>query len=152
MLKKILYTVTGLLAMIGVATAAGTFDHSYVKVSGQSTAKYSIAFSADGSGLLGVDTASFAIPIDGFVILATVNHGATACDDDFDILLLDEDGVDILGGAMLDLTPSTADTFQTAPTVGGTGRSRYVVGTATFSSSGNATADCFGVANFYWIK
>lgn len=95
------------LALAGAASAAGTVTATEERVS--SPHKITLAWTSDGSGNVSGTSTSFAYS--GEIIrLVTVPDGVAAPTDDYDVTLLDEDGVDVLMGAGIDR--DTANTEQ----------------------------------------
>jgi len=48
-------------------------------------------------------------PVEGYAVKAITNPGATAPADNYDITITDEDGVDVMGGALADRDTTTSE-------------------------------------------
>ena len=75
----------------------------------------------------------------GWVSLVVVNPGTPAPTEQFDMTLSDEEGADLMGGALTDLNASI--TRQHMPLVDGTSWPRYVDGPISVTTTHNEEAD-----------
>jgi len=95
--------------------------------------------SADTGAVSGIDSDQ---EINGYVVLATTipGTGDAAPDDQYDLTILDGDGLDILGGEGANRSATNKE--QVAPKIGGAYGPRYVKGTVqiTVASAGNSNS------------
>lgn len=106
---------------------------------------------SDGAG-----AATATVDLDGQILKVVTNPGTAAPTDDYDITILDEDGIDIVQGLLANR--DTINSEEVYPykliTVGGTGTDRihqpiYHAGPVTFTVA-NAGASKAGIARIYW--
>lgn len=119
-------------------------NHSSVKVA-------VVTWTSDGAG-----AADGTLELDGELLKVVTNPGAAAPTDNYDITLIDEDGLDVAEGLLANR--DTANSEAVYPykeiTVGGTGTDRvarplYHSGAVTFTVA-NAGAAKEGVARIYY--
>ena len=106
--------------------------------------KHSITWTSDASG-----NADVALPMNGWLVKFVTDPSATAPTDDYDITLVDENGIDALTG--LGANRDTANTEQVYPLVSGAATPIFLSGSHTFTvaNAGNAKS---GVAVFYVLN
>lgn len=74
--------------------------------------------------------------IDGYVYMVVTNPGTTAPTDDYDITITDADGIDIMGGTLLNR--DTANSEEAIPKIGNVYGSRRVNGALTVNITNNS--------------
>lgn len=100
---------------------------------------FCLMWTADGSG----DVPPEALPkIDGYVTLVEVIPGVPAPTSNYDIMIKDPEGIDIMGGGLLDLPADEGR--QAAPNVSGKKGDRVVSGQLIFELTGNIVAGAKG--------
>lgn len=106
------------------------------------------AWKADGSG----DKADGTLPsIKGKITKVVTDPGSTAPADNYDITILDAQGVDVMGGALANR--DTANSEQAIPLSGALafpGGGVPVYGPLTISFTNQANADCDGEVYIYY--
>ena len=85
--------------------------------------------------------------VNGYVSVLTTNPGTPAPTDNYDITLLDSNGVDIAGGALADR--DTAVSEAVLPVLSNTRVPRLVIDELTFTLSGNSAAGAQGTLVIY---
>lgn len=96
-------------------------------------------------------TAANLTAIDGwFLYFVETDPGATAPTDDYDIELIDENGLDILGGACIDR--DTADTERIRPLAGSEQLSIPIDGNFTFTLTNNSVNSAVGICKLYFVR
>ena len=86
--------------------------------------------------------------IDGYVFLVkTIPSGVTAPTDQYDITFKDSDGIDIMGGNLLNR--SDTDPEQTVPKIDPVYGSRWIDGIATLAITGNSVASAITVIKIH---
>jgi hypothetical protein len=89
--------------------------------------------------------------IDGWVMYVITNPGSTGPTDDYDITLTDDDGVDIMGGALLNRDITNSE--QAAPLIAtGYYRDRYVSGPLTLTITNNSVNNATTVVTIYYRR
>lgn len=91
-------------------------------------------------------TTSCDIPINGYIYMVITDPSADAPTDDYDIVLNDADGADVMGGQLANRDTSVSE--QVIPTVDGVPISRFVNGSVALVVS-NAGASKDGVIIIY---
>ena len=114
-MKKILFAIIlAALFLPSLTFAAGSVTQTLAMV-GNNTGKYiwTLTWTADAADHTVPNTAMSAdilAVVEGFYIeKVTTNPGATAPTDDYDITIEDTDGVDLMGGALLNRDTSTSE-------------------------------------------
>lgn len=110
-----------------------------------------VSWTSDGSG-----AATETVELDGQIIKVTTNPSATAPDDNYDITLVDEDGIDIAQGLLANRHTTNSQEvylFEEA-TLGGTGTDAaalpvYHSGAVTFTVAAAGDTKS-GVARIYY--
>ena len=135
MMKKVLAVITilTLLLLPGMALAVESVTQTYARV-GQNTNLATLTFdivtAADGSlTATATNTANTAAIAGWYVYMVVTNPGGTAPQDDYDITIVDSDGVDIMGGALSNR--DTANTEQALPYIGSAYAPRPIASTLT---------------------
>lgn len=86
--------------------------------------------------------------INGFVFLVITNpDDTTAPTDDYDITLVDADGVDIMGGELVDRDNTNSE--QAVPLIDAVYGSRWVTGIFTVTPTGNSVASAVFVMQVF---
>jgi hypothetical protein len=90
--------------------------------------------------------------IDGRILCVDTNPGpgAVAPQDDYDIYLKNDDGIDVMGGALTNR--DTANSERALPLLGTTAHEAVVEGCLTLSISGNNVADAIGTIKIYFLR
>ena len=83
----------------------------------------------------------------GFLSFVMTDPGATAPDDNYDVVITDDDVVDIMGGELANRDTSTSE--QAMPKMGNSYGPRFVCGYPTITISNQATADAIMGFKFY---
>jgi len=128
-MKKILL-ITLLVLLVPVLSLAanctnGSLTQSEaVAGSGKNQVSVITATWAASAGGAVSGTANCQIPIDGYILMVVTDPLADAPTDDYDIVLNDQYGVDVMEGNLNNR--DTANTEQTMPAVGGVGMPRFV--------------------------
>lgn len=107
-----------------------------------------MAFTADAADGSFPSTA-MTFPIDGFVFQVIVDEGGTAPTDDYDIVITDTHGIDIMNGGLADLT---ADAIK-APEIASANSYTtevYVRGTPTVVITNNSVNSALVDVWIYW--
>lgn len=105
-----------------------------------------ISWQADAAGAF-ADTA-LDHPINGRILLVDTAPGGTAPDDNYDIDLLNAEGVDVMGGALDNRDDTLTERVQ--PEVAGVTYEAPVRGCLTLNISGNAVNDSQGNIFIYF--
>lgn len=149
-MKRLLF---GLLALIsshllavGSVTVTQTALISYLTKVGD---KVTVSWTADAAAATVPDTSMY---LNGFLVRAVVNPGATAPTDLYDVTITgDEDtSFDVLGSALLNL--STSATQQFYPVFSGATTPMYLNGTYTMKWANNAVNSALGVITMYFLN
>ena len=83
----------------------------------------------------------------GCITFVETNPGSPAPTDDYDITLVDQYGLDVMGGELADR--DTADTEQAAPKVDGTFMCRTLAAAFTLNVTGNSVNSAVGTVIVY---
>lgn len=134
--------------LCGNVFAAGTVTQTDVKVYGN-VRLLTFTCTADASAHTFPPTAS-TVDIDGFVFLVVTDPGTTAPTDDYDITLTDANGVDIMGGELLNRDESNSE--QAVPLIDGVFGSRYVKGVLTINISNNSVNSAVVVVKIFYYR
>lgn len=104
---------------------------------------------ADAGSSTFTSLASTPYRVDGYVIKAETNPGATAPTDNYDIVLNDSESCDIMGGELANRDTSTTE--QAVPKVGNAYGDCFVDGPITCAVSGNAVVNATTkVIVYFW--
>lgn len=102
-----------------------------------------VADDANGS----VPNAQTSEVVTGYVMLGVTNPGATAPTDNYDITVLDEDGVDVFGGELTNR--DTANSEQATPLVGSAYGPRFVNSKLTMALANNSVNSATGALTVF---
>lgn len=143
LLVGVLFTLVPVLVM-----AAGTVVAGHVK--NYPHGIKSIAFTCTGDSSNGsfpsdVDTGR---DLKGFIFLVVTNPGTTAPTADYDIVLNDGDGIDIMGGELGDRSATVSE--QAIPLIDAAFGSRYVFGRVTPVITNNSVNSAVIVLTIYY--
>ena len=86
--------------------------------------------------------------IDGYVIQVITNPGDTAPTDNYDIDLINSDGVDVMGTALSNRDTADSEIALPKPN-GSTTADAWVSGTLTLAITGNSVASATGTVKVY---
>ncbi len=106
---------------------------------------YRIEWEADESGVV---PGCVMTDIDAYLELVATNPGVPAPDPSYDIFLLDDQEVDIMGGRMTNLSPTLNQQF--VPQVGTVVSHRMIQGDLTFKLRQNTQAGAKGTCFIYF--
>lgn len=170
-MKKLfsLIAVLGLLFCASKASAAGTVTQVLSIVEPTQTATYTTSVNKPqwGYGDLRYVTITWtADPNDasvpatdiywdfsGYIIEMTTNPGATAPTSAYDITLVDEQGVDVLGGAGMNLSATASERITPKPVTGqDVWGPAFALGTITFTLTNNSVNSATGTAIITYIQ
>lgn len=150
-MRKLLGILVGLAFLLSTtfALAAGTITYTEKKLPNN---VWVITFTCtgDGSGGSYPSDVSNAMDIEGYVFLVITNPGSTGPTDDYDIVLNDADGVDIMGGQLEDRDESNSE--QAVPYIDGVRGSRYVHGVLTPVITNNSVNSAVTVITIYFYR
>lgn len=136
-MKKIIAAILCLILFGGPAYGAGTCTES---VSTYNDGDWMITFTCTGdatNGTFPATTTSFrGQDINGYVYMVITDPGTTAPTDDYDITLTDSNGIDIMGGELLNRDET--NTEQAIPKIDVVYGSRRVNGALTLNISNNS--------------
>jgi len=144
-MKKLLIIALLLLIPSMAFAVAGTATQTWTSVN-NSVSSLTFAWTAN-SGTGAMPAIASESNIDGYVFMVVTNPGTTAPTDDYDITLTDSDGVDVMGGKLVDR--DTANSEQTIPLVGSGLGSRFVSGVLTMNISGNIVHSATGTVTVF---
>ncbi len=145
-MKKLLIIIALLLIPLTVFAAGSSVTESSWTTVSKNVVSFTWTWVGDdGNGTVPA-TASLS-NIDGFVFLVITNPGTPAPTDDYNITLVDEDGVDVMGGKLL--LRDTANSEQAIPKVGSGLGSRLVSGTLTLTITSNTDVDATGTVTVF---
>ena len=103
------------------------------------------AHSANG----GYSSTASTHPIDGYVIMAVTDPGTVSPTASYDLTITDEDGEDIMGGALVNRSATATESAQ--PEIGGTAViSRRVNGLVTLAITGNSVNSAATEVKLYY--
>lgn len=85
--------------------------------------------------------------VDGYVFMVVTDPGATAPTANYDITLLDSDGVDVMGGELANR--HTTSTEQAVPKIDAVYGTRFVKGPLTLTISNNSVNTALGEVIIY---
>lgn len=147
MKRRLLTLLIGLL-IIGWGSSvfgAGTVIQTWSNVTNNTQ---SLIFSWTGDSTNGsVPATACNRAIDGYIILVITNPGSTSPTPDYDITLTDDDGVDVMGGQLMNRDAS--NTEQVIPKTGNIIQKRWVSGYITLNLSNNSVASATGTVEIF---
>lgn len=108
------------------------------------TKKIVVSFTADSADGSVPDTT---VALDGYLVKIVTNPGATAPTDNWDFVINDAGGVDVLGGA--GANRDTTNTEQIYPTISGATVPVWCEGSHTLAISGNSVNSAVGTITIY---
>lgn len=121
--------------VVGIPTKAGT--HVYTQ---------NLSWTADASG--NVTSSNIAsCNVNGHVLFVVTKPGSTAPTDNYDLTIVDADGVDIMGGELANR--DTVNSEQAMPKMGSSYGKRFVKGGLILTVSNNAVASASGDVKLY---
>ena len=148
-MKKLLALLTLLLFATSVfaASSATTSLGLEKNVYGVTYRKYTVAWTAHTDGSF--DAYTLELPVRGGVTYVVTDPGATAPQDNYDIILHDGsfDGCDIMGGELSNRDSATAE--QAMPKMGSAYGFRYVTGKPVLEITGNNVNGAVGEIHIY---
>ena len=152
-LMTALIAITLILTVAFGAWAAGaTVTPTYVPVPHSSVWVLTFTWLADdGNGTVPTTIWGDGVteqPIYGYVVRATTNPGTTAPQDNYDITLTDADGIDVMGGALMNRDTVTSEHVGSLLQAGNFDWC-FVDGTLTLNLSGNNVNSATGVLKVY---
>ena len=132
---------------------AGTVTTTMINVSDRGK-KISFAWTADaadGSVPSTELSASQEAAVKGwYLVLALTDPGAVAPTADYDIVLNDDFGIDVMGGELADRSSSSSE--QAVPKVGSVFGSRLIDGGLSMVLTGNSVNSATGEVVFYFVR
>lgn len=153
-MKRIIITLMSLFCIalfsgqvFAAACTAGTLTESPTFKSDHMVVKR-LVWAADGSGDVN-GSSNCDVAVNGYIYMVVTDPAADAPTDNYDIVLNDSDGVDVMGGKLADR--DTANTEQVVPVIGGVTMSRFVDGNVSVVVS-NAGANNDGEIIIYIYK
>jgi hypothetical protein len=157
-MKRLIITILAVLLLTAPAFAAGSWGDwtrtpsdefqplEVIRYSATATAD-----SADGSYPTKSLDVNGANPVKGYhLFMVVTDPGATAPTDNYDITVVDEFGVDVMGGELTNR--DTANTEQAVPLVGGAYGSRFVENDLTVTPTGNSENSATFTIYLYFYK
>jgi len=121
-----------LLILVAIVISTSTFVRADCTISGETMISYgpmSVYEFTCVHNSTGVVSAVLSYPINGVVIGAETDPGATAPTDNYDLTILDSLNYDIMGGALVDR--DTANTEKVAPILSTLAQGQPTVGSHT---------------------
>jgi len=133
-------------ANANVATIAGTASSVVQTVTNVNKEVACMTFTWTGEGGAGeVAPMDSDIEIDGWILYAVTNPGSTAPTDDYDITLVDADGIDVAGGQLIDRDTANSEVCLLDIDSNAMPAGRFVDGTITFTITNQAVTTALGV-------
>lgn len=148
LMKRLLGTLALLTCLSLPAMAVGTVTQTMTRLGDSTFYILTISWTADAAAATVPATALITTgagrTTDGFIITQVItNPGSVAPTDNYDITLVDADGFDIMGGALVDR--DTANTERAVPAV----VNAILPGTVTFTLANNAVNSATGTVMIY---
>ncbi len=145
-MKKIclLIALIMLLAVGPAFGAAGSVALSYATVSDSVS---TVTWTWTGSTVDGSVPTAASTNVRGYVFLVTTNPGSPAPTDNYDIVLNDSEGVDIMGGELANRDTTTSE--QAVPKIQVAYGPRFVTGPITIGITGNTATAATGNIKAY---
>ena len=155
-MKRILRTLCFILGLVlsftlltsEFASAASTVTITRSSRVTDSMHVFTISITADTDG--SVTSTATPFEINGDVVLAITNPGATAPQADYDITLTDSDGADVMGGTMVDRSASASE--RAYPDAGDSNIKAFVEGPLTVNVSNNNVNGALIVITVYFER
>ncbi len=145
LMKRLLLLLTLALPTLAV----GTVTQTMARLGESNFYVLTVSWTADAAAATVPATALITTGVggrgtSGFIITQVItNPGAVAPTDNYDITLVDADGLDIMGGALVDR--DTANTERAVPAV----TNAIIPGTVTFTLANNAVNSATGTVMIY---
>jgi hypothetical protein len=117
-MKKILFIIF-IILFTSTVYGAGTISWDFDKIGPLGIYKYTATCTADSSDGSYPSTSGSTWNIDGFVLLVETDPGSTAPTDNYDIVLNDKYGADIMGGDLADRDSSATERVKRVEFVDG---------------------------------
>lgn len=133
-MKKYLLAVCLCLMLAVPAYSAGTVSSTWTLIT---DGIYELAFSWTADAAAATVPATASLTFNGFIYSCDTNPGGTAPTDDYDITLVNADGIDVMGGALLDRDATASERAYASNTP-------YVVGGVTFTLANNLVVSATG--------
>jgi len=138
-----------LFVWVGSALGAGTVTQTDVQIY-PNTRALTFTCTADAEAHTYPVTASN-VDIDGYVFLVVTNpSGVTAPTDNYDITLTDSNGVDIMGGELLNRDETNSE--QAVPLIDGVFGSRFVKGPLTITITNDLVDSAVTVVTVFYYR
>ena len=144
MLRKLVLILLFLILPVICFGASSQTETRYTDLPGDVDV-WVIAWTADTDGSYTNYTTLW--NVDGYIFMVVTDPGATAPTDNYDITLLDSDGVDVMGGELANR--DTANTEQAVPKIGNAYGTRFVRGPVTLTISNNSQNAAVGEVIIY---
>ena len=151
-MKKVWLMVLGLMLMASSAWAvAGTATQTLNKLSSDNYV-WTVSWVDHGAGTTLAMSADVLKKVNGMAIeLAVTNPGATAPTASYDITLVDADGVDAMGGALIDRNKDNSE--QATPAIIATVyQARRIDGILTFTLANNSVNNALGTLKVFFKR
>ena len=144
-----LFAAVAVMVLAAVpAFAAGSSTTQAGTLQGDGIAITTVTFTADDTDG-SIPTLVVGIPGQSYIFKVVTNPGATAPTDNWDVVITDADGADLLGGAGLNRDEATSETAY--PLSGTTPVYAYVAESPTIAITGNSVNDAVGTVVIYSI-
>jgi len=146
-MKRLVLILFILLSLVGASFAASSLDDyttRYLDLPGDVDI-WVLDWTAHTDGSFTNATTRWAV--DGYVFMVIVNPGSTAPQANYDVTLLDSDGMDIMGGELANLSATV--TAQFVPKINTVYGTRFVRGPLTMTLSGNNVNGAVGEIIIY---
>lgn len=143
-LPKILLLSLAMLLIASGVFAVGTVTQTKTKDDGKLRI-ITLSWTADSADA--TIPATTISNVDGYVYAVITNPGSTAPTDNYDIVMTDADGIDVMGGALLNRDTSTSE--QAFPS---DGFSRYVKGNLIATWTNNSVNSATGTLIIHIYK
>lgn len=147
--KMLIIAVAGILAFTGLIWAASTVTQTLLPVN-KEVAVLTYAWTADATSAE-VSATESSWDVDGWVFLVITNPGSPAPTDNYDLVLKDAEGIDIMGGALANR--DTANSEQAIPQImTGIYGARFVDGKLTLEVTGNAVTSAEAEVKVFFYR
>jgi len=149
-MKKItIILLLGLFLLLPVSVhCAGTVTQIYTRISSDMWL-WQMDWTADASDG-SVPSTTSKVAFDHYVIIVITNPGSPAPTDNYDITLTDSDGIDVMGGELIDRDKSSSE--QALPKIGNVYGTRWVNGTLTMNLTNNSVNSATGTIKVFLQK
>lgn len=145
-MRKLVGVIIVCLMLAANAWAVGTVTETYSSMANTGVKRCTLSWTSDASGDATFTTSR---DITGWIILVETDPGATAPTDDYDVVLNNANGADVMGGALADR--DTSNTERAMPLVNGNYSVVFNEGqlSLVISNAGNAKV---GEVIIYWLE